>query len=570
MATRNQDDPLSLFDPKKARGGRAGPDVGRDVTAEVVGAKGAGPLSVSALVARIKSALAAAFPARVIVVGEISNLNRHTSGHLYFRLKDAGASIDAVMFRPAAMRLRFAPADGLEVFAEGRVDVYEARGQLQLYVERLTPKGAGALELAFRQLKDKLQRDGLFGAAAKVPIPRFPRAIGVITSPTGAAIRDIRRALARRWPAAAVYLLPVLVQGDQAAGEIAQAIGLMDSSAGRLRIDTIILARGGGSLEDLWAFNEEVVARAIFACRTPIITGIGHEVDVTIADLVADLRAATPTAAAEQAVPDQAAIRQRIQTTAVRLYRLASQAVEAGRADLKAIRRSVVFRDPASRLRAAIQRLDELSHRLRGGLREGLSAWGRRLEPLAGRLAALHPARLHERARASVDRLLARLAWALGGRSKRAGDALAAVEARMQAVHPRHRLALAGQKVQATARQLEAMSYRSVLNRGYSVTRLAGDGILRSAGQVGAGAAVETELADGRFISRVEGPAGRAEPPAEGAGAAAPPPVPPALPAPPVLPPALPVPPAPPVPRRGARPSREQGPTLFGQSGQSG
>jgi exodeoxyribonuclease VII large subunit len=523
-------DPFFSFDPSKARGPRRGPDVGRDVTDEVLGAAAGAPatssaasaapaaiggagsaeqvrpaMSVSALVARIKSALAESLPQRLTVVGEISNFKRHDSGHFYFRLKDAGSSIDAVMFRGSAGRVRFDVKDGLEVVVEGRVDVYEIRGQMQLYVERMTPKGAGSLELAFRQLKERLQREGLFDPAAKKPLVQFPRAIGVVSSATGAAIRDIRRTLGRRWPAATVYLVPTLVQGDGAAEQVAQAVRLLDANAARLRIDTIIVARGGGSLEDLWAFNEEVLARAVFAARTPIISGVGHEVDVTICDLVADVRAATPTAAAELAVPDRAAVADLLSGQQLRLHRHMRQRLAAARSAVDAVCRSGVFRDPTARLRTQMQRLDELWHRLRGGVRQRLAGGRQRLEPPANRLAALHPARLRERAAAGVDRLLARLAWALGGRSKRAGDVLGALAQRMTAADPAHRVRLARQNVDAAARQLEAMSYRNVLKRGFSVTRLQAGRILRSVAEVTAGAVVETELADGKFLSHTSG-----------------------------------------------------------------
>ncbi|MFB3893726.1 MAG: exodeoxyribonuclease VII large subunit [Phycisphaerae bacterium] len=486
-----------------AQGADRNVDAGQDVTALFLGPSAA-PMSITALVTQIRGALAKAFPQRICVVGEISNFKLHSSGHLYFRLKDAGAAIDAAMFRSAAARLKFRPADGMEVVAEGRVDVYDVRGQLQFYVETLTPKGAGALELAFRQLRDKLQKEGLFDPARKVAIPRFPRAVGLVTSPTGAAIRDIRRTLARRWPAAEVFLMPALVQGQGAAQSVAEAITLLDASAPALGIDTIIIARGGGSLEDLWAFNEEAVARAIFACRTPIISGVGHETDVTIADMVADVRAATPTAAAELAVPDKAAIASQVGVLAGRLTRRVGGVLADARAALGAVLRSAVFRDPRYRLRTGQQRIDELAQTLRGGLRGLLMRDRAKLEPLANRLAALHPARLKERAAGRLADVVARLRWVLGARSKRAGDVLALVAARLTAVHPRNRIALAGQQVAAAARQLEAMSYRSVLGRGFSVTR-AGGKILRSVTQVNAGLAVQTELADGTFGSVADG-----------------------------------------------------------------
>jgi len=605
-----RDNLFDFFDPSRAKGSRKGPDVGRDVTRELAGgdeaarggpapgqsapaassapggesrgapapsapgqsAPGAGPggrqarqpMSVSLLVARVKQALADAMPDFVTVVGELSNVKCHDSGHVYFRLKDSAAAIDAVMFRAAAGKLKFTPADGLEVVAEGRVDVYDARGQLQLYVERMTPKGAGSLELAFRQLKEKLQAEGLFDAARKKPIPRFPRAVGVVTSQTGAAVRDIIRTLRRRWPAAAVYLLPTPVQGEGAAGQIAESIRLMDGSARRLGIDTIIVARGGGSLEDLWAFNEEPVARAVFAAGTPIISGVGHETDVTICDMVADVRAATPTAAAELAVPDASAVRGWLSEAAARATRRMRRRLDEAGLALESIGRSAAFRDPLGRVRTGVQRIDELAHRLRGGVRHRVAQARRLAEPPAGRLAALHPARLCDRGAAKVDGLLARLRWALGGRSKRSGEALVAATGRLAALHPArlwdrgaakvdglvarlrwalggrskrsgealvavagrlaaaspvNRIRLARQQVDGAARQLDAMSYRSVLRRGFSVTRSHVGRILRAASQAVVGEMIETELADGRLSSRVAGAADApAGPKASGVG----------------------------------------------------
>jgi exodeoxyribonuclease VII large subunit len=507
-------DGFTLFDPDKARGASDRPDVGKDVTGDILGQGPAGgPMSVSALLARVKAALAGAFPGRLSVVGEISNFKRHASGHLYFRLKDAHTSIDVAMFKSAASRLKYAPSDGMEVVIDGRVDVYEVRGQLQFYAEAMTPKGTGALELAFRQLRARLEAEGLFDASRKKPVPRFPRAIGVITSATGAAVRDVGRTLRRRWPAAGVFLVPVLVQGEEAAGQIAEAIRLLDAAAERFDIDTIIVGRGGGSLEDLWAFNEEVVARAVAAARTPIISGVGHEVDVTICDLVADVRAATPTAAAELAAPDRAEVRASVANLGGRVARAARQAFRQSAAQLDAVRRSAVFRDPAARLRTRSQHVDELSHRLGFAARDTLNRARRRLSPAEAKLAALHPARLAERARARLAAAASRMAWVLGGRCKRAGDSLAAKAARLAAAHPRHRLALGWARVRGLKRQLDSMSYRSVLRRGYSVTRLAGGEIIRSAGQAVGGTRVSTELADGQFTSTVDGPRPRPAPP---------------------------------------------------------
>lgn len=503
-----------FFDPSRARGGRTGPDIGADADAPSGGdppggtpepqPAGAAPWSVSTLVRRIKGALDDAFPAPVAVLGEISNFKRHSSGHLYFRLKDADAAIDAVMFRSAARRLKFEPENGLEVVADGRVDVYDVRGQLQLYVERMTPRGAGALELAFRQLREKLEREGLFDPSRKRPIPAYPRAIGVVTSRTGAAIRDIRRTLRARWPAARVYLLPALVQGEGAAEQIAAALGALDTAAARLEIDTIIVARGGGSLEDLWAFNEEPVARAVAAARTPVVSGVGHEVDVTICDLVADARAATPTAAAQLAAPDAVEVRRHVEQLAVRMARGLRDDVGLARQTLDGVLRSAVFRDPTARVHTRMQQVDELSRRLRSASLERLARDFRRLEPACRRIEALHPARLAERARARLAKATGGLRWALGERNARAAARLAALDTRLAGVHPTGRLRLARQRVTAARRQLEALSYRSVLRRGFSVTRRADGDLVRSVEQVRPGERIETELADGRVRSTVD------------------------------------------------------------------
>jgi len=492
----------SLLPFGKGTGQGSGEQAGRDVTDQFV-APAAAPLTVSALVARIKEALLDAFPAPVSVVGQISNFKRHTSGHLYFSLKDESATIDAVMFRPDARGVRFDVEDGLEVVATGRVDVYERQGRLQLYVQRIIPKGTGALELAFRQLKDRLQKEGLFDPRRKKPIPTFPRAIGVVTSPTGAAIRDISNTLKRRWPAARVYLVPVRVQGEGASEEIAEAIGLLDAAAEGFEIDTILLARGGGSLEDLWAFNEEPVARAIFAARTPILTGVGHEVDFTIADFVADVRAATPTAAAELAVPDAAELRRSCDVLGLRLRRRTRDLLEYARSALAGVQRSVVFRDPTAGVRTANQRVDELATRMWRSLSEARRAGERRCHQAERALAAQHPRRLLERAGARAEQLCHRLAWALGRRARLAADALAQCRARFGEAHPRHLLKLSRQRVALRQRQLESLSYRAPLKRGYSITRVKGGGILRSAAEVKAGDLLESELLDGRVDSRV-------------------------------------------------------------------
>ncbi|MDP6047732.1 MAG: exodeoxyribonuclease VII large subunit [Phycisphaerae bacterium] len=493
------DDRFAFFDPSKS--------AAAGLSASDSGDPGPKAMTVSALLAGVKVALGDAFSGRVTIVGEISNFKFHSSGHMYFRLKDANSAVDVAMFKGRASKLKFTPVDGMEVIIAGRVDVYEVRGQLQFYAERMTPCGAGALELAFRQLCDKLRGEGLFDPSAKKTPPKFPRGIGIVTSPTGAALRDIRRTLKRRWPGAAAYVVGALVQGDGAAQQIAEAVTLLDANAETYEIDVIIVARGGGSIEDLWAFNEEPVARAIYRARTPIISGVGHETDTTIADMVADVRAATPTAAAELAVPDADQVKRYIDDLGVSMTRRTRDAVAAARLSLDGLGRSVVFRDPMSSVRRRIQQIDELSVRAHGGLVGRLSSARDALGRPAGRLAALHPVHLAAASAARLQHLQHRLVWALGRRAKVSGDIIGDMSRRLAAGSPVHRIALAAQQIDAAARQLEAMSHRAVLGRGFSLTRDSNGNILRSASETSDGQTITTELSDGKVTS-VVGPTG--------------------------------------------------------------
>ena len=275
----------------------------------------------------------------VFVCGELSNFTRHyKSGHLYFSLKDDKSLIKAVMFSSAASRLRFAPSDGMKVIVRGRISVYEPSGQYQLYVEDMQPDGAGALALAYEQLKSKLEKEGLFDSRHKKPIPQFPKKVGVITSPTGAARRDIENIISRRYPCAEIILYPVTVQGDTAPAQLVNAVEYMDGKS-----DVVIIGRGGGSAEDLWAFNDERLARTIYDCNTPVISAVGHETDFTICDFVSDLRAPTPSAAAELAVPDREELFGFLLQRKDTLQRLIKSKITGGDEKLRAIRRSVLF-----------------------------------------------------------------------------------------------------------------------------------------------------------------------------------------------------------------------------------
>ncbi len=328
------------------------------------------------------------------IEGELSNLARPSSGHWYFTLKDADAQVRCAMFRNANARVRVAPKDGMHVLVRARVSLYEARGEYQLIAEQLEEAGEGALRRRFEELKARLAAEGLFDTELKRPLPRLPRRIGVVTSPTGAAIRDILHVLARRFPAVPVLIYPVPVQGAGAATEIAAAIRLASE---RRDADVLIVARGGGSLEDLWAFNEEAVARAIRASAIPVVSGIGHEVDFTIADFAADLRAPTPSAAAEAVVPDRAEWRRTVTATQQRLgrawQRLGRQAGER----LAWLARRLELTHPRTRLAARAQRLDELEGRLGRALRRELAQAGARLAAAARTLNAVSPLATLER-----------------------------------------------------------------------------------------------------------------------------------------------------------------------------
>lgn len=297
----------------------------------------------------------------LLVQGEISNYKAHSSGHHYMSLKDEGASINAVLFRSDAMRLKFRLENGMKVIVRARVSSFPRTGQVQLYISEVIPDGAGALNLAFEQLKAKLQAEGLFDAQPKKPIPRMPLKIALITSPTGAAVRDMVRILGRRWPLASVTLYPALVQGQGAADSIARAIGLANAIGDA---DVILCGRGGGSMEDLWAFNEEVVARAIFASEIPVISAVGHEPDVTIADFVADLRAPTPSGAAELAVPDRAEYALAVRALDTRMHAAAQKQVRQRLHQLQSLRQRLEARNPTRYIAEKRLLLDGLVDRL--------------------------------------------------------------------------------------------------------------------------------------------------------------------------------------------------------------
>lgn len=417
------------------------------------------------------------------VEGEVSNLKKQASGHWYFSLKDEGAQIQCAMFgarkRPGAEVL----ADGVKVRAFAEPSVYEARGQLQIIVQRVERSGVGDLQARFEALKQKLQAEGLFDAGPKKPIPSFPRTVGIVTSDTGAAIRDILNVLGRRAPWVVPVLYPVRVQGKGAENEIARAILRMadPEKYGIPRSDVLIVGRGGGSIEDLWCFNEEIVARAVAACPIPVISAVGHEIDFTIADFVADLRAPTPSAAAELAVPDGAELSARLGVLRRRLVRRVGERIERHTLVLSNIRRGVLSRGGERLLRELVQKVDVLRSRLVSAVETGLREREGRLRELGRTISAHHPAR-------ELTLRLDHLAR-LGGQLERAASL---------------RVERAEERLHRIGSLLRALGPESAFERGFSIA-LTDDGrIIRSAAQVSKGDCVRTKFKDGEIHSVVD------------------------------------------------------------------
>jgi exodeoxyribonuclease VII large subunit len=350
-------------------------------------------LSVSALSLRLKALVENGFP-HICVEGEISNLSRAASGHVYLTLKDETAQIRAVLWRSTAARIRFELHDGLHVVVAGPIEVYAARGSYQIVIERLAPQGIGPLELAFRQRYEKLAAEGLFRPERKRPLPPFPRRIALVTSPAGAAVRDMLQVITRRWPACDILIVPVAVQGQTAAAEIAAALRSVSRLPG---IDVVITGRGGGSLEDLWAFNEEVVARAIFECTVPVVSAVGHEVDVTIADLTADKRALTPSEAGEIVVPDCAEIVIGLEHLGSRLRIAMQNSLRRRGLLVDALAGSRALARPLELVHDRERTIDELSDRLRRAVRRQVERARHRLEAIGGTIDALSPLKVLSR-----------------------------------------------------------------------------------------------------------------------------------------------------------------------------
>lgn len=433
--------------------------------------------SVSRLVGAAKNLLESHF-STVAVEGEISNLARPRSGHVYFTLKDDDAQLRCALFRREAQRLNFVPENGMQVLARGRLSIYPARGDFQLYVNDLEEAGLGALQRAFEALKKKLAAEGLFDAANKKPLPRYPRRIGVVTSATGAALRDILHVLGRRYPAADVLIYPTQVQGIMAAAQIAAALKRAEE---RHECDVLILARGGGSLEDLWSFNEEIVARAVHAMSIPVVSGVGHETDFTIVDFVADVRAPTPSAAAETVVPDRRELLARLHQLGRRFEQGWQRGEHERRQAFDALARRLALQHPNRRLQERAQRLDELGSRLATAPPRQLAALGSLLGALRSELQRHSPQLRLERARSQVERLDERLTRIWHQQDERRRARLSNLGARLQALGPEQTLA-----------------------RGYAIVFASDGSIMRDAHTAQPGDAVQARLARGRIGARVE------------------------------------------------------------------
>lgn len=439
------------------------------------------PISVSQLAARIETAVKQTFPTTIRVLAEVSAVTHRT--HYYFTLKDEHASVSAVLFASSAKRTKAIPTHGDQVIAKGRLDYYAPSGRLSLIVDSLEPVGAGALERKLRELVDELKAAGWLDESIKKPLPLFPRRIAVITSETSAALQDVLDTARKRCPAVDLATFDVRVQGDRATAEIASAISYVSTNHEWLGIDAIILTRGGGSLEDLWSFNERAVAKAIHDCAVPVVAAIGHETDTTVAELVADLRCATPTQAAMRLVPDRAALLEQLDALARRLTRETRSSI-TGRADhLTRLAAQGPLADPARLVHPARAKLDPLARHLRAAIDATRANARRDLDHLALRLAKHQPAAVHARRDQHLTALTDRLRTATASRIARRNDNLLAL-----------------------ARELDAISPLRVLDRGYSVTTTEDGSVVRSAAALKPGDTLRTRLPDATVPSTVTAP----------------------------------------------------------------
>lgn len=432
-------------------------------------------ISVSELNRQARTLLERSF-LTILVEGEISNFARPSSGHWYFTLKDSKAQVRCAMFKNRNFHLSTPPKNGDRVVVKAKVSLYEGRGEYQLICEHLEPAGSGALQIAFDQLKAKFQKEGLFDTNHKKPLPKQPTHLGIVTSPTGAAVHDILTVLKRRFPGLPVTIYPTAVQGEDAPEQICRSIILAEAHQ---KCDILIVGRGGGSLEDLWAFNDERVARTLFDCEIPVISAVGHEVDVVISDFIADFRAPTPSAAAELISPDQHQLKLRVNQLQDRLMRLMNQRIEKAETQVRHLKQRL--RHPGQKLREQAQRLDNLELRLHKNIKLIVSAKAQKNSELSSRLKSQSPTQLLERQKDRTTNLHARLTQATLTLLKQ------------------NKLKLA-----ALMHQLNTVSPLATLERGYAIVKDEQGNILMDTAHASVGDQVETQLRQGRIHSRIE------------------------------------------------------------------
>jgi exodeoxyribonuclease VII large subunit len=413
----------------------------------------------------------------VMVKGEISNFKQHTSGHMYFTLKDEKARILAVMFSRDTRSMKFTPENGMKVLISGNISVFESSGQYQIYVKKMQPDGIGDLYLAYEQLKEKLEKDGLFSPEYKQALPKYPSTVGVITSPTGAAVRDIITTIKRRYPIANILILPALVQGEYAPNSVVKAIQQANEMD---EIDCLIVGRGGGSIEELWTFNEEIVARAIFSSKIPIISAVGHETDFTIADFVADMRAPTPTGAAEMAVPHIEELLERILTRQTRLNRVMKERVNYSRERLNRIERSYAFKYPRRVYEQKMEQVDRATERLEKGAEKLFLAQRDAFEGLNRRIKRNHPHELVKEAAQQRERL-----------EKQINRAMTSILSAKQ------------KDFSQMITTLEALSPLKVMERGYSLVYDDEGKLAKSVNQFTRDDTLQVRMADGSLVCKV-------------------------------------------------------------------
>ncbi|TYS57553.1 exodeoxyribonuclease VII large subunit [Sutcliffiella horikoshii] len=410
--------------------------------------------------------------------GEISNFKQHSRGHMYFTLKDQNARLQVVMFAGQNRNLAFKPQEGMKVLVRGEVTVYEANGSYQMYIKEMQPDGVGSLFLAYEELKNKLSQEGLFSPEYKKMLPKYPRAVGVITSPTGAAVRDIITTLKRRYPLTKIIVIPALVQGVNAAPSIVKAIQTANNMPD---LDVLIAGRGGGSIEELWAFNEETVARAIFASKLPIISAVGHETDFTIADFVADMRAPTPTAAAELAVPHINELMERLSDRKFRLHRASNKLMQHYKDRLTTLQKSYAFRFPKNLYAQKQQDLDRTMEDLEAAMKRMVERKHVKWEQLAGLLARNHPKKQWEAEKLTLDQQTKLL-------TKQMQQTLQKKQWEFQ-----HKLS-----------KMDALSPLKIMNRGYSLTYQQDGTIIKNVDQAEKGDTIQVHLQDGRLECEVQ------------------------------------------------------------------